>query len=338
MFSYNTALKKNKWLNYRWPYTDRSPAEWMKYQKYPKQWASHSALRDYVMGWVNKDWLKDSWGNNEIWQGLDVTLNDPSTSDTSSNTNIAYGSESWQTLDVFTPSGSGTETKPVLVFFYGGGWHDGTKEKYRYVANTFTKLGYVVVIPDYVKYPTGRFPDFIHDGAKALSWVKAHIGEYGGDLQNLFVAGHSAGAHLGALLATDPKYLTEVGMQKTDIKAFAGLAGPYDFVPLIKRYKDVFDDPSRYPDIQVSNFVDGSESPMMIAQAGSDMIVGTYTNEPLLKALKSANVPLESPNYSGMGHMGIVLALSSSYGQDGTVINDMHQFFQKHTQPHTSLN
>jgi acetyl esterase/lipase len=323
-------------LNYRkWPLKSWPKTEW-KFDKTDyktfdyTQWMSKDWMSSGMNTWVN-NWVKDSWGKDDIWQNLDANLNTSANAYTLREN--VYGAKPWQKLDVFTPLDNKDEKKPVLVFFYGGGWHDGTKEKYRYVAKTFTDLGYVVVIPDYVKYPTGRFPDFIYDGAEALAWVKKHIEAYGGDTQNIVLSGHSAGAHLGALLATDPRYLETVGMTKKDIKAFVGLAGPYDFKPLIKRYADVFDDASLHPDICCSSFVDGSEPPMLLAQAGADMIVGSYTNDPLIKALGQKSVPLETQTYTGMGHMAIVLALSPMYSQDKTVINHMHEFFQRHIQP-----
>ena len=197
----------NKWQNFHWPFDKRPASNWMRYQKYPGTWADNTALRQYMTAWVN-NWLKDTWGNDDIWQSLDSTLN--KSVGPQSKTDIAYGEQPWQMLDVFTPEKNHATKKPVLVFFYGGGWHDGNKEKYRFIANTFTDLGYVVVIPDYVKYPTGRFPEFIFDGAKALGWVKNNVGKYGGDTQKIVLAGHSAGAHLGALLSTDQRYLDTV--------------------------------------------------------------------------------------------------------------------------------
>ena len=306
-----------KWINQDWKANTWSNKKWMN-----NDWLSSG-----MNTWVNH-WLKDSWGSDDVWKNVDTTLNTPS--DAYTFEEQTYGKKPWQKLDVFPPLKDSRAKKPVLVFFYGGGWHDGDKEKYRYVAKTFTQLGYVVVIPDYVKYPKGKFPDFIYDGAEALGWISQHIEEYGGNKQKLMLAGHSAGAHLGALLVSDPRYLNTVGMNKKDIKAFVGLAGPYDFTPLIKRYCDVFDDPNQYPDICVSNFIDGNEPPMLLAQAGADMIVGSYTHDPLIKALQQTDVPLETQTYSGMGHMGIVLALSPSYSKDKTVINHMHDFFQLH--------
>jgi len=50
-----------------------------------------------------------------------------------------------------------------------------------------------------VKYPKVKFPAWQYDAAKAVSWTHNNIAQYGGDQKQLFVLGHSAGAHIGAL-------------------------------------------------------------------------------------------------------------------------------------------
>ena len=84
-----------------------------------------------------------------------------------------------QALDVYRPLGAGPH--PVIVFFYGGGWECGERGQYRFVAETLTRHGYVVVIPDYRVYPEVRFPAFIEDGARAVRWARDHAAHYGGD-------------------------------------------------------------------------------------------------------------------------------------------------------------
>ena len=116
---------------------------------------------------------------------------------------IAFGDKAWQKLDVHTSGSNQEQAKPVLIFFYGGSWDSGKKEMYFFAADAFVRRGYVVVIPDYVKYPQARFPMFIEDGAAAVAWTKQNIKRFGGDPEQVFIAGHSAGAHLGGLLLTD---------------------------------------------------------------------------------------------------------------------------------------
>ena len=66
--------------------------------------------------------------------------------------------------------------------------------------------------------PAVSHPAHIEDAAASFAWVKRHIAEYGGDPNQIFVVGHSAGAYLLALLATDERYLAAHGLSARDIR------------------------------------------------------------------------------------------------------------------------
>ena len=173
---------------------------------------------------------------------------------------IFYGPQPWQRLDVYTPATDDPRLRDTIVFFYGGRWTTGAKADYRFVAQTFTARGFNVVIPDYAKYPAVRFPVFVEDGAKALAWTYDHIAAYGGDQARIHVAGHSAGAHIGALLTADPQYLAAQGKTPRQVIAsFVGLAGPYSFTPDEADLMDMFGPPDRYPQMQATSFITGHE-------------------------------------------------------------------------------
>jgi acetyl esterase/lipase len=74
---------------------------------------------------------------------------------------IAYGSHSDNGLDIWSTAKKGQDPRPVLVFFYGGGWANGTRTEYSYAARPFVEAGYIVVLPDYRKVPAVRFPGFV---------------------------------------------------------------------------------------------------------------------------------------------------------------------------------
>jgi acetyl esterase/lipase len=122
---------------------------------------------------------------------------------------IRYGDLPRQSLDVYVPAGAWN--RPTVVFWYGGMWTKGSKEQYRFVGAALANAGYVAILPDYRLYPSVRFPDFVDDGALALKWAREHAAELGGDPRSIFIMGHSAGAHLAALLALDERYLRNVG-------------------------------------------------------------------------------------------------------------------------------
>lgn len=244
-------------------------------------------------------------------------------------TDISFGPASWQTLDVYRPEGEAGDL-PVILFFYGGGWDSGSKADYLFVARAFTELGYVVVLPDYVKYPTGKFPQFMEDGARAFAWTRENIQQHGGDPRRLFIAGHSAGAHLGALLLTDDRYLAAEGYAPNDVRAFAGLAGPYNFTPQEPKYQRIFAPPENYPMIRASRFVSGDEPPMFLARGGDDGTVGPQNQARLAESLQGAGIEHQTRTYSGVSHVGILLGMAPLLGRNSTVTKDIHSFFYRY--------
>jgi acetyl esterase/lipase len=130
-------------------------------------------------------------------------------------------------LTVYYPPGA--SQRPVVFFIHGGAWVDGYMEWYDFVANSFTaEAGYVTVVINYrltsdEVFPTeicptkegpapdpslkaAYYPDNIRDCADALQWTVDHVAEYGGDPEQIFVFGHSAGGHLASLLVTHPDF------------------------------------------------------------------------------------------------------------------------------------
>jgi len=112
-------------------------------------------------------------------------------------------------LDVYAVSNAAS--LPVMVFVHGGGWAFGDKTYVQEKPAYFTSQGFVFVSINYRFVPDIQFPTNVQDVADALVWVRDHIADYGGDPERLFVMGHSAGAHLAALVATDERYLQQAG-------------------------------------------------------------------------------------------------------------------------------
>lgn len=146
---------------------------------------------------------------------------------------ISFDSAHHLALDVYRPSGA--KIAPTVVFFYGGSWKNGQRWRYRFVGEALAAHGVVAIIPDSRTYPDVRFPAFVDDAARAVAWAHAHAAENGGNPDHLFIMGHSAGAHIAAMLATDAHYLDAVGLKPRDLSGFIGLAGPFDFPPLTSK-------------------------------------------------------------------------------------------------------
>lgn len=243
-------------------------------------------------------------------------------------TDVAFGVEPWQKLDVYIPA-SAKPSMPVIVFTYGGRWQSGTKEMYAFIGDKFADQGFVTVIADYRKSPEVKFPTFVTDAAKALVWVDDHIGKYGGDASTIFVSGHSAGAHSAALLAVDERYLAAEGKSTKLIKAFAGISGPYDFVPQAEDLKAIFAPPENYSQMQVPTFIRGREPPMLLLWGSDDKEVVRANLDTLVDKCKQQGVTVEVKIYPGVGHIDIVANQTWFYPGRATVITDIANFFNK---------
>lgn len=240
---------------------------------------------------------------------------------------IQYADQYWQKLDLHIPSAATQAARPVLIFFYGGSWSSGKKEQYFFAADSFTRLGYIVVIPDYLKAPKAKFPQFIEDGAAAIAWTKENIAAYGGNPEAVFVSGHSAGAHLGGLLLADAQYLERYNLQPSDVKAFAGLAGPYNFTPTKPEFIKIFG-PENFEKMKMMNFINGDEPPMLLMHGLKDKTVGVQNKEASIERLHAAGVPYKDIEYSDATHIGIMLSLTPRFSHQASTVQDMDQFFQ----------
>jgi arylformamidase len=113
------------------------------------------------------------------------------------HTDIAYGTEPGETLDVFTAARADA---PVLVFIHGGWWRSLDKRDHSFIAPAFTQAGAMVVVPNYTLCPAVTIEAITLQMVRALAWVYRHAARYGGDPKRIVVAGHSAGGHLAAML------------------------------------------------------------------------------------------------------------------------------------------
>lgn len=109
-------------------------------------------------------------------------------------------------LNVFIPRNSKTKQLPVLIFVHGGNWDSGRKGTYDLLGRNFARKGVVTVIPDYTLSPNADYDTMTKQIAAVIQWTKDSISKYNGDSNKIFISGHSAGGHLGALAVMNPKY------------------------------------------------------------------------------------------------------------------------------------
>ena len=219
----------------------------------------------------------------------------------------------------------------MILFFYGGNWNSGAKADYQFVGEAFASRGYVTVIADYRLYPQVKFPDFLHDSARAFAWVQTNVAKHGGDPARVFVAGHSAGAYNAAMLAFDPSYLRAAGVPPAAVKGLIGLAGPYDFIPLTGAVtKAVFGFPDTPRNTQPINFVPPTAGtrlpPVLLLTAPDDTVVKPGNSLRMAARLRAAGGAVREIAYAKLDHRSILAALAAPLRRLAPVLDDIVAF------------
>jgi acetyl esterase/lipase len=248
--------------------------------------------------------------------------------------NIPYGNGPQHRLDVYVPDPVPVrvpvEQRAMVVFWHGGRWRFGDKADYRFVGAALAELGYVAVLPNYRHYPEVKMPGFMDDAARAGQWAAAHAGEFGTDANRLYLMGHSAGAHMAALVTLDPRYFASVGQPVPPIAGVIGLSGPYDFLPLLEAdVQDMFGPPQNYPDSQPINFVHSGAPPMLLVHGLKDDTVLPKNSRNLATALRVRGVPVTLKLYPKVEHADTVAALSKPARGRAPTLADIAAFVRE---------
>ena len=246
---------------------------------------------------------------------------------------VRYGANARQKLDIYLPKSANQSTtlKKVIIFYYGGNWDSGERADYKFAAEALVSHGYIVVIPDYRVYPEVLFPGFMADPVSAAKWVKANIKKYNGDANKVFLAGHSAGAHIAVMMAINPEYLAVASLKPNDFVGVIGLAGPYDFLPLTsERLKVIFGAEAQRWKSQPINFVDGKNPPLFLAIGTKDNTVWPRNSINLTKKIKENNGLVEMHEFAGYGHIDMVAKLAKPLRGNGDLLKSVITFIDQH--------
>ena len=231
---------------------------------------------------------------------------------------LFYGSEDRQTYDVYRSSNPKADA-PVIVFVYGGGWTDGQKSMYKFLAEGFTKDGYDVVVPDYRLHPQSQYPMMVTDTGLA---VRAAGELYPG--RPLVLVGHSAGAYNVLMTAMAPE------ISKIDVcERVAGvisLAGPTGAYPLTEEpYITIFPERFQADDNPIGR-VGAPLPPIMLVNGADDSTVGQKNATELGAKLREAGQTVDVKIYEGMNHIDPVRVLSRHFDGGSPLKKDITTF------------
>lgn len=244
---------------------------------------------------------------------------------------ICYAAGARGSYDIYLPDDVGPDA-PVVVFIHGGNWDSGDRSRYLFVGQSLASAGFVAAIPDYRLYPEVMFPAFVEDAARAVAAVAeaARAGRHGipAGAHPMVLMGHSAGAHIAAMLTYDERYLRGAGLPDTAISGFVGLAGPYDFLPLEdERYRRIFPAEVREAS-QPVNFVDGSEPPALLITGEDDTVVEPRNSRALAEKVRQEGGSALVKTYPGIDHIEVVAALATALPGDSSIRQDVIEFIR----------
>ncbi|MFB3903263.1 MAG: alpha/beta hydrolase [Acidobacteriota bacterium] len=208
---------------------------------------------------------------------------------------------------------------PLLVFVHGGAWTRGDKAAY---AGAYEYLGAAVAgqevgvaVINYRLSPEVTHPEHVRDVARAVAWLYRNSGQYGWSPGRIYLVGHSAGAHLAALLAVDPSYLQAVGLKPEIIKGVVAISGVYDLtlggVTAKMLYEPVFGSDPRIlaqasPALQLSR----KSPPFLVLYAQNDYPSLDVQARRFQRALKEAGIQVQAAMIHGRDHVSIISGLA----------------------------
>lgn len=179
----------------------------------------------------------------------------PTPSDLIYESRISYGENRMQYINTYCKKGTENLKKPLFIYIHGGGWLSGiTEMRNRYIAQ-WAEKGYFTASVSYGYAPQNIFPAPVQDCFSAIDFIVEKADEWNLDLDNVVLAGESAGgyfiSHVASAAADFAPYaekgLTFESYDKLKIKALVSLSGGYNFTRLTDETKLQ----STFPDVKI---------------------------------------------------------------------------------------
>ena len=225
-------------------------------------------------------------------------------------------------LDLYLPE-SGT-AYPAVVYFHGGDWARGDKddtEPHGALGRSLAARGVAVAVANY-RLSDGTAAGVAHpahaeDAARATSFVRAFLNARGVAPDRLLLMGHDAGAHLAALVATNPRFLAAHGLSPADLAGVIGLSGVYRIDPYDGSFGDVFGvNPDARRDASPIDHVSAGSPPHLLLVGAADRPGREAQARAMAAALVAQGVQAVAETIAGRDHLGLV----GGIGQPGDVV------------------
>ena len=248
---------------------------------------------------------------------------------------LEYGRSERQKLDLYLlPAARGAITKGTVLYIHGGYWDSGDKRDYPFMADALLSIGFNVAVMNYRLAPAQIFPDFVTDAALAVRWLNQYLPRFRVN-QPLFVIGHSAGAHIAALLCCTPVHMQRVGAQRSLIAGAVCIAGPHDFLdwlPGDPRMQAALGPATQWRDTQPVLVADGLGPPLLILHGSRDTVCTPLHAPALHGAVTKRGGKAAYIWYEKLDHYTIIGAFSRLLSWlEPMVIRDVQRFLESNS-------
>jgi acetyl esterase/lipase len=249
-------------------------------------------------------------------------------------TNITYysgeGADKYRhRLDLYLPKGQ--RDVPVMMFVHGGGFTVGIKDQYAFMGQIFAARGIATAVISYRLTPKTTYPGHVQDVARAFAWMRAHIAEYGGRADKIFISGHSAGATLVAMLGADPAYLKEVGESLDHVAGVVPISGSFTASARSGMFQGAIPlDPEVIRNASAIAHVAGPHPPFLILYGDKDLPRTGQDAEQMAKALNAAGTKADVHEIADHAHMDMVTGMMSP---DDAGLRFAVEFIRKNSRP-----
>jgi arylformamidase len=226
---------------------------------------------------------------------------------------VAYGPSAIETLDIFRTT---RERAPVAIFVHGGGWRGGSAALYAFLAETYVRAGAHCVLLDFttVDETGGDLRPLVEQIRRAIGWVHANAGSFGGDPERIYLVGHSSGAHLGGCVVTTD--WPAAGLPPDIVKGTLLVSGMYDLKPVRlssrSTYLAVTDEIERT--LSPARHLDAITTPLILSYGTYETPEFQRQTADFYTALQAASKPANLLVAEGYNHFEILETLANPYG------------------------